>query len=79
MCATAQPSDPNEPVKEEHSKALAHCVTAMLPGECANRISTVEVHERTNITNVAQVVLDEVTKQESRRNCQPELESWKPP
>ena len=66
-----------EPVKEEHSKVLAHYVTAMLPREYANRISAMEASERTDITNVVQVVLNEVTKQESRRNYQSELESWK--
>ena len=69
--------EPGETVKEEHSKVLAHHVTAMLPREYANRIGAMEASERTNITNVVQVVLNEVTKQESRRNYQSELESWK--
>ena len=71
------PFGTEEPVKEEHSKVLAHYVTLMLPKEHAARIGAMDAHERTNITNVVQVVIDEVTKQESRRNYQSELESWK--
>ena len=71
-CATGvchcPPFGTEEPVKEEHSKALAHYVTAMLPKEHATRTGAMEAHERTNITNVVQVVLDEANKQESRRN-----------